>query len=523
MKELQIKQSSSDPIINVVLDTLEKNKQALIFVNAKRSAEKVAADISKFLQKKQEKRNIELSKEILHLPRPTSQCEKLAEVIQQGIAFHHAGLTSKQKELIEDNFRTGSIKIICCTPTLAAGVDLPAFRTIIRDLKRFGIRGYTYIPVLEYLQMSGRAGRPKYDTEGESIIITTTESEKEAAVEQYVKGDPEDISSKLAVEPVLRTYILSLVASGFVNSREKLIDFFSKTFWAYQFEDMAKLEKIIDRMIHMLEGFGFISGKKSDFASAADLLNERIAATELGRKVSELYIDPLTAYEFIKSIRKTEIPKIFGLLQMISFTLEIRPRLNMKTREYDDYTGLAVEKQDELLVDEPAEFEPEYDDFMDSLKTAKFFSEWIEEKDDEYILENYDVRPGESRAKLETADWLLYSSEEIAKLIARPHFAREVSKLRTRMKYGAKEELLPLLRLREIGRVRARKLFSNGIKDLGDVKKADMTSLKALIGEAVAKSVKEQVGEKTEEIKETKRKGQMNLNKYSKKDLNTDS
>ena len=150
-----------------------------------------------------------------------------------------------------------------------------------------------------------------------------------------------------------------------------------------------------------------------------------------------------------------------------------------------------------------------------SIKTASFFYDWIDEKDDEFILERYDARPGETRAKIDIADWLLYSIDELSKLIHKNEFSKETSKLRMRINYGAKEELLPLLRLRDIGRVRARKLFTNNIKDLGDVKKADVMKLRQLLGDAVAKSIKEQVGEKTDiEIKETKRKGQMSLKKY---------
>ena len=518
--ELKIDQKTSDETIDLALDTIKIGKQALIFANTKRSAEKAAEDISKQL-KKTISVNSELSEEILHdLSKPTRQCERLSEMIKQQIAFHHAGLTSKQKELVQENFRDGNIKIICCTPTLAAGVDLPAFRTIIRDLRRFGVRGYTYIPVLEYLQMSGRAGRPKYDKEGQSIVITSTESEKEHITENYVNGEPEDIISKLAVEPVLRTYVLSLVASNFVNSKEQLAEFFSKTFWAHQYSDMRRIEKIIDKMLILLEGFGFITTKEdgnkksSDFVSA-DKINGNVKATEIGRRVAQLYIDPLTANEFINKIKGyNEKPNAFGLLQLISNTLEIRPRLKVKAKEYETYTSLIVEKENELLSKTPIEYEEDYDDFVDSLKTAMFFYDWIDEQDDEHLLDKYDVRPGETRAKIETADWLLYATEELSKLIEKSLFYREILKLRLRMRYGIKEELLTLVKLKEIGRARARRLFSNGIKDLGDVKTADFAKLKFLIGESAARSIKEQVGEKVEEISETKRKGQMSLKKF---------
>ena len=130
-------------------------------------------------------------------------------------------------------------------------------------------------------------------------------------------------------------------------------------------------------------------------------------------------------------------------------------------------------------------------------------NEWINEKDEEYLLERFNIRPGVIKVKLDNADWLLYSCEEMAGLLKIKKIIKEIKKLRFRLKYGVREELLALLKLRDIGRVRARKLFNNKIKDLGDVKKASYSTLSQLIGAKVAASVKEQVGEKVE-IKKTK-------------------
>src|SRR5574341_465759 len=185
---MKIAEKTSDSVINVALDTIEIKKQALVFVNAKRSAEKVAEDISKKAPLKSKELD-DLSESIRTvISKPTRQCERLSLCVKRGIAFHHAGLHSKQKELVEDAFRIGLIKIICCTPTLAGGVDLPAFRAIIRDVKRFGTHGMAHIPVLEFLQMAGRAGRPKYDTFGETIVLAQTETDKEYIIEHYLKG-----------------------------------------------------------------------------------------------------------------------------------------------------------------------------------------------------------------------------------------------------------------------------------------------------------------------------------------------
>ena len=171
------------PVVDLCLDTMEKKKQALVFVNTKSSAEKQAEDVAK----KSNPYLDDLSNEILKvLPSPTKQCKRLAFCVARGTAFHHSGLHYKQRQIVEDHFRAGDIKIICSTPTLAAGLDMPAYRTILKDLKRFTQRGMQYIPVLEYLQMAGRAGRPSYDTEGQAIAISTDEKQREEIVEKYL-------------------------------------------------------------------------------------------------------------------------------------------------------------------------------------------------------------------------------------------------------------------------------------------------------------------------------------------------
>ncbi|MBI2656476.1 ATP-dependent DNA helicase, partial [Candidatus Woesearchaeota archaeon] len=237
---IKIDEESDSAVLNVALDTLKIGKQALVFTNTKKSAEKTAEEISKKVKSDNEELKALADRALNALSRPTKQCERLALCMKKGIAFHHAGLTHEQKNIIEDNFRNGRIKIICCTPTLSYGVDLPAYRAIIKDLKRYTVHGLTWIPVLDYMQMSGRAGRPNYDKEGQAIAIAVAKAEKEKIEERYVNGTPEEIYSKLAVEPVLRTYVLSLIAANFTQTKSQLFDFFDKTFYAYQFKDLRR-------------------------------------------------------------------------------------------------------------------------------------------------------------------------------------------------------------------------------------------------------------------------------------------
>ena len=522
MPSKTISAETGNAALDLALDTLKLGKQALVFVNTKKSAEKTAEDIARKI-KTNSKELEELSEKALNaLSSPTKQCQRLAASIKKGVAFHHAGLVAKQRELIEDNFKSGAIKIICSTPSLAMGVDLPAYRAIIKDLKRYGSRGMAFIPVLEYLQMAGRAGRPKYDTEGEAICIAISESEKDKLFEKYVLGKPEDIYPKLAVEPVLRTYLLSLIAANFVNTKKKIVDFFSRTFWAYQYTDMDRLVLIIDKMLRLLEEWGFIGReeKKNDFVSA-DMINnndndENITATIMGKRVAELYIDPLTAYFFITCLRSGSNKKInnFSFLQMVSHTLEMMPLLRVGVKEQDKIQEELMKCYELLFEKEPSLYEAEYEDFVNSIKTALMLNEWIDEKTEEHLLENYNTRPGELRSKMDIADWLLYATEEISRILEFQHLNKEIVKLRLRLRYGVKEELLPLVRIPGIGRVRARKLFFNRIKDVGDVKNADLMKLSQILGQQVALNVKKEVGEEIKEVPLGKRKGQISLGDY---------
>ncbi|MGV8150535.1 MAG: helicase-related protein [Candidatus Woesearchaeota archaeon] len=536
MSKTKILEKAKDSSVNVALDTISINKQAIIFVNTKRSAESLAEKIAKYSL--ENKDSTELSKKITSvLNTPTKQCQKLGNVVSKSVAFHHSGLLSEQRKLIEDNFKSGVIKIIVATPTLAIGVDLPAFRVIIRDLKRFGIWGMEYIPVLEYEQQSGRAGRPSYDDHGEAIIIADSEKQKEELLEKYINGSPEEIISKLASEPILRTYILSLIATEFVSDKKSLEEFFSKTFYAKQYGDTKKINSIIKRMIEQLQDWNFIKDLKDskdhkdsgkDFISALKMsFNEKLQATPLGKRVSELYLDPYTAHHIIESLQtiniihgdKQDKRKISDLtyLQILCSCLELRPLLRVKTAEYDSTIEyLNTNEEYFLQITEP--YDDNYDDFLSSVKTARFFMEWLEEKDEEFLFEKYDVRPGEINSKKDKADWLFYSSIEISKLLKLHTLIKDLSKLRYRLQYGVKEELIPLLQLKNIGRVRARTMFRNGIKDISDVKKIDFANLSRLLGKNIALDVKKQVGQEFSEekikVKENKRKGQINLNDY---------
>ncbi|RLI98786.1 MAG: hypothetical protein DRP00_01175 [Candidatus Aenigmatarchaeota archaeon] len=479
-------------------NTLSLRKQALFFVSTRRSAESLAEKLGKvtkeFLSRNERESLKKLADEVENvLEVPTKQCKRLARCIRSGTAFHHSGLLYRQRRLIEENFRKGLIKLIVATPSLAYGINLPSFRVVMRDLRRYypGI-GSVFIPILEVQQMLGRCGRPAYDRFGEGIILARSEEEADELIEHYIHGELEEIRSKLALEPVLRMHTLALIACEFCKSEKSLLDFFSKTFYAFQFGNIGIVEeKVLDILEDLVE-WNFVVRKK-----------ERLRATRIGRRVSELYIDPLTAWHFINCLRKASKIKVepFSFLQAISNTIEMKPLLSIRTGEFSELNEEIARREHLILQDIPSEWDLEFDDFLRSVKTALMFEAWINEATEDEILTRFRVAPGEFYGRRQIADWLVYSLQELALLLGLKELLKHIRKLRVRLEYGVKEELIPLVRLRNLGRIRARKLYDARITSLKKLREIPLESLARLIGPKIARSIKEQLGQLPKKFK----------------------
>ncbi|MEM1515407.1 MAG: DEAD/DEAH box helicase, partial [Candidatus Bathyarchaeia archaeon] len=231
---IKVDRAAKDPVINLAVHCVRQGGQALIFASSRKNAVSIAKKASLeivHLLPKALRRSLEnLAEEIQVSGERTRLSDALAELVRSGAAFHHAGLSGAHRKIIEDAFRDGRIKVLTATPTLAFGVNLPARMVIISDYRRYE-PGYGYYPitVLEYKQMVGRAGRPKYDRVGEAILIAKSEDERDYLLTSYVYAKPERIWSKLGVEMVLRSHVLATIASGFAYSEQGVYDFFSKT------------------------------------------------------------------------------------------------------------------------------------------------------------------------------------------------------------------------------------------------------------------------------------------------------
>lgn len=483
-KGASVEMPNEEPAISVLTDTINLNKQCIYFVNSRRNAQSLAVKLSNSTKMNSVELD-KLSNLILNaLETPTEQCEKLANVVKKGVAFHHAGLVMKQRTLIEDSFKKGIIKSICATPTLAMGVNLPAFRVIIKDLKRYSSFGLDWIPVLEYHQIAGRAGRPSYDSEGQVITFSKNEAEKQEILERYIEGEIENIYSKLSAENFLRTHVLALISDLFVRTEDELFDFFKKTFWSFQYSFEDGLIFKLKRVLHELETWKFIEFK-----------NEKYICTPTGKRVSELYLDPLSASRIIdsfKNVKDTETSEM-SFLQLICSCLEMWPLLAVYPRHYPELTAKISEYVHYLLIPEPNPFDQDHETYLKSFRTSLLFMDWISELSYDNINKKYRVPPGILHNMLLNSDWLLYSIYELAKIQGLKGKLSEISELRTRIKYGIKRELLELISLRGIGRVRARKLYNNKIQTISDIQLTELSVLSAILGQKTADEVLKQV------------------------------
>lgn len=473
-------------ILNLAVETIEEGGQVLIFVNTRRAAEALAEKAARILAGEQVDKDTtslnSLSKEISSTGEPTRLSRRLASVVREGVAFHHAGLLGEHRRMIENAFKTNMIKLLVSTTTLAMGLNLPSRRVIIKDWKRYeSAKGMEPIRVIEIKQMSGRAGRPGYDPYGEAIIMARSRRDEKFIIENYIKGEPEAIESQLAHEGILRFHVLSSIAGFFTMTVSEVFDFLKHTFYGYK-NDVQRLSGLLQRIIKFLVDEDLITEK-------AGLLKP----TTFGKRISELYVDPLTGVILRDALKSDKPKRLISLLHMICHTPDMMT-LGVKEKEIEYLLDAYYRYEDELLVNVD---EYSIDEILPELKTALCLSEWIEEKTEDELTSRYGIGPGDLHTLVELCDWLLYSASEIARVLRLVHLVKPLSVLRLRVSTGVREELLGLITLKGIGRVRARSLYNAGFKTRNDIKRATLRDLLGIpnIGPGLAQSIKKQVEE----------------------------
>ncbi|HXX95866.1 MAG TPA: helix-hairpin-helix domain-containing protein, partial [Candidatus Bathyarchaeia archaeon] len=253
------------------------------------------------------------------------------------------------------------------------------------------------------------------------------------------------------------------------------------TLCAENFKKAVVLLKI-DSVLRYLQNENLIKSK-----------NERYIPTNFGRRSSLLYIDPVTAVDFKRAIESTEETNtndvynhVLGFLHLITSCSDFYPKFSMRKKDLIELAAIIGEHRKELLFP--------INEFECSRSLLALYA-WIHETSDKTLSDRLAVEPGDMHRMIEIADWLTHSLYDVTKLLRRRDLLGELHNLQIRIRYGIREELIPLVRLQDIGRARARVLYDAGIVDASKVTETPEAKLSSIpkIGPTLAKRLKEQL------------------------------
>lgn len=189
---------------------IEQGHQVMIFVHARKETVKTATTMREMckeegildrLSQAREDGSMSGKANMFRREVMESRNRELKELFETGFGIHHAGMLRKDRNLSERLFETGVTRILCCTSTLAWGVNLPAYAVLIKgtDVYDSSLGRFSDLSILDVLQIFGRAGRPQYESVGVGYIITSHEK-----LSQYVDA----ITSQHPIESKFKTGII---------------------------------------------------------------------------------------------------------------------------------------------------------------------------------------------------------------------------------------------------------------------------------------------------------------------------
>lgn len=477
--------NKNEVVVKIVEKAIEDNSQALSFVSTRLFTESLANYVSGKIKRKitadQRKRFKKVAEAILDVPkkkgsRPTSTCLKLAESAENGAAFHHAGLFSEQKEIIEEEFRAGNLLMIAATPSLMYGVNLPSRSVVIRDYTRWTSQGPQSIPVFDYEQMSGRAGRPQYDDVGFSYLIAKSLDEAHDLQERYVHGEVETTNSKLIEnKDAIYKQIISQVASNLSKNPEEIQDFFKMTFYGYQMNNNPSMALFADESL------------KFEIESALEFLLQNgiiqatpsgLNATPLGNLIAKSNYSVETAVKLKEYATQVDDIDINQLIYHLSSSPDL-PLISFKSRKSKEPVREMMAQKGLFAVNVG---NPE--------ATTIALIEWIDERN-EYEIENaYNVYSASTRRSAYEASLLVKFLKNIFETLGKYSFSKELDYLSARLYYGVNEDLIPLvLGVKRLGRKRARALVDTFGEDLRPFSEKQLQKVEG-VGPKLAKNVK---------------------------------
>ena len=459
--------AKDDPeIIERVIAEIKRGSQVLVFVNTKRGAASFARKIATQLQMANEGLNALAAKVDVGV-------DDLAEIVRCGVAYHNSWLHPEQRRAIEDSFRNRILKVICCTPTLAMGVSLPAKMVLIRNYKFFTFgRGTEPMPLFWIKQVFGRAGRPEHDDYGTGIIVARNEDAFEEIQSIYMQGELERIESRFSTETMTEQILATIV--GGARRMDQILDFLNSTFYAYQnANELDFVEEELEAILDDLAIKGFIELDGED----------TIQATPFGTLASRLYLSTNSALELRDGIRALSEMENTGRVTVSDFDLLL---LLCKC---DEIISLNVKDAMEIAMTLSENIEWVYH-CAHALGSAIVAHAWIDEYQYYELKDRFGAYPGEIHNNIYNQGWIAYAGSRIAEYLQDESMYVRLRMLNDRIRHGVKPELLGLVSIKGVGRVIARGLYSAGFRTARDVADANLWRLENVPGVGAKRAAK---------------------------------
>ncbi|MFD1565123.1 DEAD/DEAH box helicase [Haloarchaeobius amylolyticus] len=443
---------------------LREDGQALVFVSSRQdtvqAAKKARDEIAE--------RDIPMGARgdyDFHTESKALENDTLRNSVLDGVAFHHAGLSKNDRDLVEEWFKKGHVELLFSTSTLAWGVNLPARCVVIRDTKLHDpLEGEIDMSPLDVLQMLGRAGRPGYDDIGYGWVVCDT---AEADKYRRLLRDGKEIESRLAES--LATHLNAEIAMGTITDLEDVMDWLETTFYYVRGQskpDDYDFPNLRERVRDCLEGLvnrGFVE-------TGEDL---SIEATPLGVLTSKYYLRLDTAAHFAALCDRAESDGLAtsDILETIA-TAEEFDSVSARQDERDAINAV-------LVGEETGDLEAGQRKVLAILRGAASGSTPAELRSDAWVIRQNATR-------------LVSALEAFLDRFVGPHAANLARRVEARIENGVAEDAVGLTAIDGVGPGRASKLATEGLSTPGDVVDAGVAGLvDAGLTEGVAEGVYE--------------------------------
>ncbi|CAF4146574.1 unnamed protein product, partial [Adineta steineri] len=510
----QWNQGDSEGVTEIIWNVIEHNcRSVLVFCSTKHWCEVLAKLLAKNFQciinDKQINPfdKIKLEDVIEQLRRtPAGLDTDLACSIPMGVAFHHAGLTIDEREIIENAYRANIIRVIVCTSTLSSGVNLPARLVIIRSPLQNG----RCIDLSTYLQMVGRAGRKGYDDYAESILICS-KKEVDLVQKMFEQQTTKPVNScffETETHTSLKRALLEIISSGKANTKEQIISYLRSTFFytcANSNRSTIDEQSTIDKCLSWLSQNELIHC--IDKENIDNENNLRYEPTQLALAVISSAINPDDGLKLVVELNKAQrnlclendlhlvyliIPQhlINSMLTTLDWNIfhTVWPTgaVEQHVAHLVGVNGMVVYKKAASLRIEKREYEEKHD----GSRYARFFialilNDLLCEKSMCDVIRKYECTKSFVQQLQQTTATFTCIVQTFAERLSWNNLKQLLNGFQSRINFGIKQDLCELVRISILNACRARQLYSDGFTTIASLANGDAYEIERSIQRAI--------------------------------------